>query len=543
MKRALVPILLFILLVPFVSPVSAQAGGIITSDRITVVRGDYSTGTLHLTNGGGRSYRVVSLRSVWVEDRNGNVVSGFNVTFDPRVFSDWGPGETILVSYNVSCSPNVSAGNYTLHLRFLASTAGGSLYILFAKVPLTVLPTPLKFGPADAYVAERPGSPYVFNGERIVVTSHIINIGHRTVPVNASVSFELNGKPYFQTSREIRVVPGDRLVTFIVPVGYDFPEGRYVLHYALSYPGGSYVYSRAFDVRFGVRLVGISVRSNEVRLNGENEAYLTVLSERGIGLNLTVVTYRGNEPVASYTKGISLGSGTDVITVPLVTNVSGNLSALIRLSFGNRTIGEGRVNYSVVAPPVLENVTYETKENGEVTFSVVILNPSDSSVVGTLQYRIYTEDKVLYRDSVRRELPPGTSHLRITFRVPVGKEIYYRFVLIAGGSMGSSTGELYIRSPQTTTTSTTSPTPTTPTSSTGTTTTAGSGGGSSGGGWVVVAVIVIVLLAVAAWYYLNGGEKKRKKRVRPKPRRRSPLGRFKRPKKPDFKEGNGLPKK
>jgi len=541
MRRIFVLFIVLMLLVPLLPQVSAQTGQVVTGDSITVVRGDYSAGILHLTNTGGRSYRVVSLQRFWVEDQNGNELSGFNLTLDPKIFSDWGPGNTVITAYNLSCSPDVPAGNYTLYLRFLASTAGGSLYILFVKVPLRVLPGPLELESTEAYVSDRPGSPYALNGERIVLTSHVLNIGHRDIPARASVSFDLGGRPYFHTSRSVVLTPGDNVLTFIVPVGYDLPKGRYVLHYTLSYPGGNYSYSKAFEVRFGVRVVGLSVRSNSVRINEENEAYLTVISERSIRLNLTAVTYRGGSPIARYGKCVSVASGTDVITIPLVTNVSGNLSTLVRLSFGNRTIGGGWVNYSVVAPPVIENVTYSRVSSDEVAFSLVFLNPSDQNVSGVLQYRIYTDSGVLYRDSMTRSIPPGVTRLRITFKVPVGEEIHYRFTLLSSGSSSSVGGDLYLKPPQTTTTSTMPITTTSSTSTTAPTTTAGGSG--SRGTWIALLLVVFFLLAVGAWYYLGNEKDEKKRRVRPKPKRRSPLGRFKRPKKPEFRENRELPKK
>jgi len=54
--------------------------------------------------------------------------------------------------------------------------------------------------------------------------------------------------------------------------------------------------------------------------------------------------------------------------------------------------------------------------------------------------------------------------------------------------------------------------------------------------------VILALLFAVVLYYAKGKEEP-KKRTRPKPKRRSPLGRFKRPKKPKFPEKKELPKR
>lgn len=100
-----------------------------------MISGDYSAGSASLTNAGGFSFKIVSYQKFWVEDENGNVIPGFNLTLRPTVFSDWPSKKTYSISYNLSCASNVSAGNYTLYLRFLAYTYGNSLYVVHAGYP------------------------------------------------------------------------------------------------------------------------------------------------------------------------------------------------------------------------------------------------------------------------------------------------------------------------------------------------------------------------------------------------------------------------
>lgn len=541
MRNMMTAFIVLLMLVSVVPGASAQFDQLETSDEITVLRGDYGSGTVWLTNAGGFTYKVVSYQRFWVEDSSGNKIDGFTFNISPHVFSDWTPKGRYSFSYNITCPSNVSGGTYTLFMRFLAFTSDGSMYILYARIPLHVISEPLNFGVAEAYVQNRPGSSYVLNGETIVVFSHVTNIGHGNVSAVGQVSLIKDGKTYFLENRTLTFVPGDNLVRFEVPVGYDLPSGTYRLHYLLQYDGGTYRYSKDFPVKFGVTLVGVSLKSDEVNVNEDNRAYVTVLSERFIGMNLTVEAYRDGELISKAVERTEIGGGTTVLEVPLPTNVSGSITAVIKLAFGERLIGEGNVTYTVSAPPVLANVSYERTANDEVLFKLAVENPGDGSVDGVLAYRISSDDGVLYKDSMEVAIPPGTSEITVKFQVPVGKTVYYEFALTAAGETSTAKGELYLEPPAPTTT-TSSPTPTTSSTAPSNTTTIGGGGGSRGL-WVGLVAVAFILLAAGAFYYLNRAEGTGKKRVRPKPKRRSPLGRFKRPKKPEFKENKELPRK
>lgn len=541
MRKTVVFLVLLLLVISSVPPASAQFEHLVTRDEITVVRGDYATGELSLKNEGGYTYKVVSLQKFWVEDSGGRVVEGFRFEAFPRVFGNWNPGRVYSMSYNLTCPSNVSGGNYTLYLRFWAVTGDNTMYILVTKVPLHVIPEPLVFRAAEAYVPSRPGSSYVLNGERIVVVSHVINLGHFPIRALGSVSLIGKGRAYFHEDRNLTFIPGDNLVRFEVPVGYDLPEGVYRVDYRIRYSDGEYTYSRDFQVKFGVTLVGVSLKSEEVKINEENTAYLTLLSERVIDLNLTVRAYRNGTLVSKTVEPVHITGGTNVIEVRLPTNVSGNITAVLGLTYGNRVVGEGRVTYRVLAPPILKGVSYERTGDNEVTFRVLIENPADVPVEGVLSYRISTDEGVLYRDSVKQSIPPGISEVTVKFQVLAGKTIYYEFSLLAEGESSSISGHLYVEPPAPpTTTGSTTTTPST-TSTPETTTTAGGSG--SRGHWMVLVLAVFLILAVGAWYYLREQRKTRKKRVRPKPKRRSPLGRFRRPRRPHFRERGELPRK
>ena len=535
MRKAAVALMLLVLLL-ILPGSSAQFVSFTTNDEITLLRGDYSTGRITLTNSGGLSFRVVSYQRFWVEDSEGNEVPGFNLSLTPTIFSDWSPQKSYSITYNISCVSNVSGGTYTLYLRFMAYTSDNSLYIVHAEVPLHIIESPLKFDVAEAYVKERPASSYVLNGETIVVFSHVQNIGHSSVPVTASVTFSLRGKTYYSSRKEVKMAPGDNVIKFEVPVKYEFPEGTYRLEYLIKYNGDSYRYSKEFPVRFGVKLVGLSLQSDSVKVNERNRAYLTLLSERTITLNLTVETRLNGTLVSASAEPVALTGGTNVLEVDLPTNVSGLLTSRIRLSYGDRVIGEGNVSYKVVAPPGISEVTYERISTDTVVFRVLVSNPNSENIEGTLTYRILSNGSVLYKDIVEKTFEPGMNEVSMEFKLPVGEVVEYEFTLTSLGEASTSKGELYLQPPAPPTTTTT--TTTTITNTTTTTTPAGGGSGL----WVLILVLLLLLIVVGGLYYVQS-QKKPRKRSRPKPKRRSPLGRFRRPKKPEFKEGKELPKK
>lgn len=534
MRRAMVTLIALLLVISTLPGSSAQFVSFTTNDIITVLRGDYSTGTIQLTNAGGLSFKVVSYQDFWVEDSNGNRVSGFDLTIHPGIFSDWSPQKTYSLLYNISCNASVEGGTYTLYLKFWAFTSEGSMYIVHAEVPLRVIAEPLRFEVAEAYVKERLGSPYILNGETLVVFSHVINIGHSNVSISAAVLFTGNGNVYFFENRTLEMVPGDNFVKFEIPVGYEIPEGTYKLDYILQYSDGSYRYSREFPVKFGVKLVGLSLQSREVKLGEDNRAYLTLISERSIGLNLTVETYKGGSLISNMTTPITVSGGTDVLDVSLPTDVPGFLRAFIKLTFNGRLIGEGNVSYTVLAPPVIRNVTYERLSEDGVVFTISILNPNGGNVDGTLTYRIISEGNVLYRESISETLKQGINEITLELKLPVGKVVEYEFTLSSMDEDSSKKGEVYLQPLVTTKTTATSST-----NSTITTTT--EGGGSSV--WWMAFLVVVILLFVAGAFYYTKTEGKTKKHFRPKPKRRSPLGRFQRPKEPRFSENRELPKK
>lgn len=534
MRRCLTFLVVLLLFASFLPSASAQFGKLSTSAVITVVRGDYSSGTIVLRNDALLAYSVVSYQRFWVENDLGRKVSGFNLTLFPRVFSVWKGGEEKTLHYNITCSKDVAPGNYTLHLRFLG-TSGSQVVIINVQIPLRVLSSPLIFKKAETYVQGRGSFSYAFVGEKVVVYSHIVNIGHKNVTVSAGVTLKRAGKEYYSKRETISVPPGDSIVKFTVPIGLDYPEGSYTLEYFLSGCGKKYVFTRNFTVLVGVKLVGVSLQRDSVKLNQPNGLYVTMLSERRADVVLKLEVTRGGEKVFEEGKNVTVSPGVKVVELPLPTNVGGNLTAVVKLFLEDRLVGAKNLSYRVVALPKITNVT-EKFLDGRLSFRIRIFNPGDETKA-ILSYRVSENGRTLYEDSIAHEIPPGNSSVDLVFKVSPGN-VSYTFSLKVSDYVSSVNGSVYIPLPTSTTSTITSSTISSSTIPSTTNSTAGSSSGDFLG--IFVLVLVALGVAVGGWYYR---ESRKPRRRRPRPKRRSPLGRFKRPKPPKFREEDSLPKK
>ncbi|WP_167729159.1 hypothetical protein [Thermococcus sp. 9N3] len=536
-RRALllIAIILVSMFLPFTS---AQFGTISVAGSITVVRGDYSEGTLLLTNNAGVIYSVVSYQSFWVEDTNGNRVEGFNFTMFPRVFPNWGRGQNKTVKYNLTVSKDVLPGNYTLYLRFIA-TYSGDVYILKAKVPVEVLASPLTFTSAYSYVPGRGDVPYVFLGESVTVYSHVINIGHFNATVNVFSALLLGSNNYSVVSKNVTVPPGDTLIRLSLPVGWNYPEGNYTLIYRVSYGDQSYTYTKKLAVSLGVRLVGVSVEKESVLLNDTLKAYVTIISERDINATIScVAVINGTKSFAAKTREITLSPGTSVVQLSLPTSKPGNVSAVIGLSVHGRSGGNDTVHYTVYAPPSIGSLSAKLL-NSTLEVSALLLNPTPEAVSGTLEYKVLANGTSLYADVLDVTIPPGKKGLSFRFNVPKGVNVTYSFKLNALGRVSVKEGSLWVPAPKPKPSPTQTPTTTSTTPQSNTTSTTGEANGGGFPWWPVVGILIVVAVVVVL-YYQN---QPKKGRTRKTPKRRSPLGRFKRPKPPKFHERDSLPKK
>ena len=536
MRRTVIVALIFILLLTSMPPVRGQVGTLTPSGSIRVVAGDYSSGTMYLTNDGMMAYSVVSYQSFVVLDSQGKSVEGFNFTISPRAFSTWRSGDKKEITYNLSCSSNVPPGNYTLRLRFLATTPTGSIVILTSNIPVEVLGSPIVFKSAETYVPGRGSYSFAYVGEKVVVYSHIINIGHKILTVNASVElYSPVGRVHF-SQKSVEVAPGDTLVKFTVPIGLDYRTGTYRLVYTLHYGDEEYRFVKNFTVLVGVKLVGISIQSESVKFKEPNRAYVTILSERNATIKLLAFFRADNKTVGTFSKTVSLSPGTEIIEVPLPTNSSGEITALFKLLLGDRTIGMKKLKYTVVAPPQISSVVANSTGD-ELVLEVSVYNPGNP-VQGTVSYLVWLNGTMLYNDTIVQVFPGGNSTISLMLRLPGPGEVKYFVSISAGGASSSVNGTLTVVSPILTT-STTSTSSSPVSSSTNTTPTTGEANGGGFPWWPVVGILIVVAVAIVL-YYQN---QPKKRRTRKAPKRRSPLGRFKRPKPPKFHERDSLPKK
>lgn len=535
-------ILMVLMLTSLIPAVSGM--GIIsfkTDDVIRVLPGDYSEGYLNVENPSTFDFEILSFRGYTVKDENGNEVDYFNLTLEKTVYGSWASKESKIIHYNVSCSDKAEPGIYTLYLKFFGTSSQSGYQVVSLRVTIRVDESPIDFEYATAYVKERPESPYALNGESIVVVAHLKNIGHRRVSVIQSVAISSGGKVYFSKKTAEKVGPGENALTIEVPVGMGWPEGTYTLNYTLSYGRDSYTYTREFSVKFGVRVVDVSVKSEEVMAGEGNIAYVSIVSERVAKAVISVVATSNKGEGVEYTKEAQLSLGNNVVEVPLPTNLTGRIGVKMGVSVLGRSLGTFSTQYTVVAVPRLVNVTYERTGDEEVEFRIEISNPNDGPVNGTLEYRIYAGGEVLYKKEVPVVLKPGDNTEVLRIKVPQEEEITYKFLLTVMGKSEKFEGSLYLPKPLPTTTSSTTTTSTSEPSQPSNTTT-----GSTGGDNLLAIVVVLVVLSViiaAALLYLAPKESERKRRERPKPKRRSPLGRFRPPKPPRFRESRELPKR
>lgn len=529
--------LIVLVLLAILPPTAASSDQV-----IQVIAGDYSDGSVVVLNPHRVNYKLASVREVWVESPDGRRVEGFNVTISPRVVQDWGLGEGMTFRYNVSCAPTVAPGGYSLKIRFLGVLPTGELSIFIVSVPLTVLESPLHFGDVNVYTLT--GSwPRVFIGGELVVYSSVYNMGHVAVNGTAFLTISRGGKTYVSLSKAIVFEPAsDSTVLFNVKLPYSLGQGDYTLKYVIKTPRGTFSKTLTFSLEWGVSLLGVSLEKDRVYVGDSAVAYVSVMSQRNIPANLTVrfINDKG-EHVDTLLKQLSLGEGSFVFEVPLFTEAPGRYNISISIGVGENVIGTASATYEVVeAPRISSVVPVYSEENLE--FRVMISNPG-AAASGVISYLLRFENGTVYKGSKVIDVPSGNSTVVFVFPSGAG-DVEYTFNLSVGGRVSSASGTFEQPSPPTpgpapTNTSTTPVENTTssytPSNSTGAPT--------SGGLWWLFAVLLITALVVSGAYCIHRNQAGRKRRGKRGPKRRSPLGRFRRPRPPTFWERDSLPKK
>ncbi len=515
----------YVLQFPSVSPAGSQ---------IVIITGESKSGSLSLVNPSVFYYKRVVLRDVWVEGPNGTVVKGFNVSLFPKVVNGWPPRQAVEFWYNISTSKDVPPGNYSLKIRFLGVLQDNSLNRFVLSVPLRVIGSPLVFGKLSLHPEKK-----VLIGDKLVVYLPVSNIGNRNISVGARLSVEGAGKLYYSERKTFTLPPGNSSIAFEVPVTSKFKDGDYNVTVEITYGEKTYRVSSSIRVSLGAKLFSVSLEKNEFYPNENGTLYVTLLSERTGTSVLYVYTYQNSSQVDVRVVKVPLSPGTQVVNVPLVTKSPGTYSVKVQLVVEGVVGGSYEVSYTVVKPPAISNVTI-IRDGKNLTFLVEIINEG-SPCQGVLKYQFALNNRVLSSGSKIVTLPKGKGEVEFNLSLQEGGTLSYRFILEFRGFTSKSEGQIVIPSA-------TTPSPVrsnTSTTSTGVETSTSSlqVSSTSNSGKILTLILVgLVALVFVVWYYNEKG-KRAKKRSRPKPKRRSPLGRFKRPRIPKFRERDSLPKK
>lgn len=536
LSSVFIVILMLLALLPSVAFASTQ--------RIEVIAGDYATGTFTVVNPTDATYKLAVVRKVWVENSKGEPVEGFNITIEPYIVQGWAPRDEKTFSYNVSCSLDVPPGEYYLKIRFLLSLSTGGLSTFSVSIPLTVLEGPLHFGDVNAYTPSG-NWPLVFIGENFVVYSTVYNLGHKPINGTASLVVSHGGKVYINMSKSVVFEPGTTSVSFDIKTPLSLPPGDYVFNYTIKTPRGVFSKTQAFTLSWGASLLSVSLERNELYTGDKTVAYVSVLSQREIPANLSVVFYLNGKKVNSLVEPVSLSKGTLVFKIPVFSKSPGEYNVSVSLIVSGRVIGTASANYRVIEPPKISSVVPMRSEDS-LEFRVLISNPGPP-VSGIISYVIYLSNDTAYRGSRLIEIPQGNLTVEFSFP-PTKADVSYAFNFSVNNHFSSVNGTLPRPPAPTSTTSTTSsPTKTEtpgqnstsfPSNSTVTST-----AGDNELGVLFIVLLVIIMVSAGAYYLYGGKTDSRKRRKRKGPKRRSPLGRFKRPKPPKFNEIDSLPKK
>ncbi|ADT84650.1 COG1361 family protein [Thermococcus barophilus] len=540
MKRVTLIIAITLFLLPLAS---AQFIVFSSQGEILVLSGDYTEGTFILKNDQNFDFKIVSFRKYVVLDERLNRVEGFRLELQKTIYNEWTSGETREISYKLFVNESVKPGNYQIVLTFWGFLESGDIYIITAKIPVKVIDKPLIFEEAITYVKERPfSSNYVLNGETVVVSSHIKNLKNSIIPLKASTYLERNGKKYLLVTKTVNLTKGDNIVRFEIPIPYDLPSGNYKLVYLLEYPGGTYSFSKEYYIQFGVELSALSLKSTQVMEDFENEAYVTLTSERDIKVNVTLLTYDKNgELLHKYAETVQLQKGTNIVRFSLPSAPPGEVKVLVKVTYDGIFLGERSATYHVMAYPKIDSVTYRILYNGKVEFTVAIMNENSKKIEGVLHYKITAANETLYKGLKDITLFPGENKVRLEFTLPEG-EAEYQFVLSAFGKNTIKEGTVYIEK-QTPTQTLSSPSSSSTIKTKETTSQLIGGEHKEKKTWVMYLVGILIAAVLTAVLIGLVKSDKKKKRKRPRPKKKSPLGKYKRPKIPKFVEKRELPKK
>ncbi len=509
MKPSVAVLIMMLISLPFVSAVHVFPSGVQISGEFTL-----------------RNPLNVSLSAAVYMGYN---VSQPGISFRPELYivKNWTPGKSIAFPYLLNCS---KPGNYTLRLVFKGIGVHGTIYRFEIPVSIRVVRNPIQVSSPAFYVQGSPSQGMAFNGQRVTASITVTNIADLPLPVKVNMTVERNGSVLIKEEKSITYLSGSDRVSFTFTVPWFWKSGIYRVFFIASSPYGRASVSYPLHVSPGVSLVNVSLQNSEVFLGESNVLYVTVISQRIIRVNLTL-----NGRVK---KTLNLGIGSSLTEIRVNATRTGIQRIKVELLHGSIVIGAANVSYSVLAPPKFSGINASAVP-GSVSLNVTIVNPNPVKVSAEL---------LVGSSSIPLLLNPGTNRVSVNLSAPQNSTLSLKLRLISSSVLLDSVTET-IHVPALGRTSTSG------TSSSSSSASSAPQPVRISAGWMWSGAItagLIVAVSLLFFYirsrgkeetYVSPWEAARKPRERrKKPKRPSPLGSFRRPRKPEVKGGKELPK-
>jgi hypothetical protein len=536
-KTVIIVTLVLLSLIPLSS--ASKEYSFRTDKVLVVLPGESFNDTLTVVNTLPVNFTLVVYLGYYVEP------SG-HLNFTPiySVFKDWKAGESQRLAFNLTVGSDVPEGEYEIVVRFRGIDEEGSIYTVLLPIYVEVRKNPLTFSRFEWNVLERPGFRNPFRGETLIIDPEVWNIGR--YPIGARVNltiFDPLGRAVHNSSLSRIVSPGQEKFEFRVPIGWNWSLGSYRGRITLASPYGVEVKTFEFTVDNGLEILNASTSVETVLKGEEVEAYLTIISERKIRINVTFTVFKNSRPIATGVVPVNLSPGTEIVRISLPTDISGTLHVRLSLTYRGVGIDNVTLSYTVLEYPLIENVKTVVNST-HLYLRLFMLNPNAGRMNCSLYYELNSSGALLYSDIVGLTLNPGENVRTFDFPVLPNSTVTYLVKLEGEGKeFDKASGSIFI--------------PPLPVNSQSLNTSSITNSTGAVGGskppllWIVGALILIVVGIILFFVfgskgeesYVSPWERARKPRTRPKPKRRSPLGRFKRPKFPKFIENHELPRR
>jgi len=515
--------------------VAGGSGYFSSSTVILTYPGGLSSGQLVVVNNASLYFTLVTIRGYYVLNSSGSSVSGFNVTLLPKRVVAWGPGDVVRFNYTLKTSSNIKPGEYTLWLRVWAYTTAGSLYVSSIPIKVKVLRSPILIVSHRFYVLENPSMPVASYGEHVVFFLTIQNL--KTTPLKIDVEFSVDS---VSSARTFKILPGKNALNLTLQIPYGMKPGRYNVKATVKTERKTYTFSSPLKVESPILHVNVSLLS-KVLLGSKEKITVSLIALKSFTASLVFQVYENGKKVDLTSEKVQVNKGLNVYSLKLPSGRVGEYLGNVYLLVRNWTAFKVRFKYEVyttLRPPKILGMSHSQGQN-RVILNVTLLNPNiDSLPVNiTLSFKNWSKIKI------KKLLPPGTSV--VTFNIPhsssecncsttvfvqwvggvLSKNLEFNFhklgQTLSNGSLNSSC------SPNTTQIKVPSK-------------------GETCFLKILTILTVTVLLSLLVYYVYKNVYKtseRKKKHKHHFPKRRSPLGSFKRPKPPKFQERDSLPKK